>query len=81
MVVAKGDTCGTYDRAAKLYLIIATGEKAVYANILFKKGVVKKMKNKKERVQFLYPFFVANTLKNDAFLSSKKLYGIIVVFY
>jgi L-fucose mutarotase len=30
-----------YDRAAKSYLIIATGEKAIYANILLKKGVVK----------------------------------------
>lgn len=30
-----------YDRAEKAYLIIATGEKAIYANILLKKGVVK----------------------------------------
>ncbi len=30
-----------YERAAKAYLIIATGEKAIYANILLKKGVVK----------------------------------------
>ncbi len=30
-----------YDRASKSYLIIATGEKAIYANILLKKGVVK----------------------------------------
>ena len=30
-----------YERAKKAYLIIATGEEAVYANILLKKGVVK----------------------------------------
>ena len=30
-----------YERAKKAYLIIATGEKAIYANILLKKGVVK----------------------------------------
>ena len=30
-----------YERAKKSYLIIATGEKAIYANILLKKGVVK----------------------------------------
>lgn len=30
-----------YERAEGAYLIIATGEKAIYANILLKKGVVK----------------------------------------
>lgn len=30
-----------YERAKNAYLIIATGEKAIYANILLKKGVVK----------------------------------------
>ena len=30
-----------YERATKAYLIIATGERAIYANILLKKGVVK----------------------------------------
>lgn len=30
-----------YNRAKGAYLIIATGEKAIYANILLKKGVVK----------------------------------------
>lgn len=30
-----------YRRAEKAFLIIATGEKAIYANILLKKGVVK----------------------------------------
>ncbi|MBO5936805.1 MAG: L-fucose mutarotase [Clostridia bacterium] len=30
-----------YERAKGAYLIIATGEKAIYANILLKKGVVK----------------------------------------
>ena len=30
-----------YDRAKKAYLIIATGETAIYANVLLKKGVVK----------------------------------------
>ena len=31
-----------YERAKKAYLIIATGETAIYANVLLKKGVVKK---------------------------------------
>lgn len=35
------DRFAFYERAAKTYLIIATGEKAIYANILLKKGVVK----------------------------------------
>lgn len=30
-----------YERAKDAYIIIATGEKAIYANILLKKGVVK----------------------------------------
>lgn len=30
-----------YERAKSAYLIVATGEKAIYANILLKKGVVK----------------------------------------
>ena len=30
-----------YERAKKAYLVIATGETAVYANVLLKKGVVK----------------------------------------
>lgn len=30
-----------YERAKKAYLIVATGETAIYANILLKKGVVK----------------------------------------
>jgi len=30
-----------YERAKKAYAIIATGEKAIYANVLLKKGVVK----------------------------------------
>lgn len=30
-----------YERAEKAYAIVATGEKAVYANILLKKGVIK----------------------------------------
>ena len=30
-----------YERAKKAYLIIATGESAIYANVLLKKGVVK----------------------------------------
>ena len=30
-----------YERAKNAFLIIATGEQAVYANILLKKGVVK----------------------------------------
>lgn len=35
------DRFAFYERAAKTYLIVATGEKAIYANILLKKGVVK----------------------------------------
>lgn len=31
-----------YDRAKKAYAIVATGERAQYANILLKKGVIKK---------------------------------------
>lgn len=30
-----------YDRAKKAYAVIATGESAIYANIILKKGVVK----------------------------------------
>ena len=30
-----------YERAKKAYAIIATGEKAIYANVLLKKGIVK----------------------------------------
>ena len=30
-----------YERAKKAYLIIATGETAIYANVLLKKGVIK----------------------------------------
>ena len=30
-----------YDRAKKAYAVIATGETAIYANIILKKGVVK----------------------------------------
>lgn len=30
-----------YERAKKAYLVIATGETAIYANVLLKKGVVK----------------------------------------
>ena len=30
-----------YDRAAKAYATVATGEKSLYANIILKKGVVK----------------------------------------
>ena len=30
-----------YERAKNAYLIIATGETAIYANVLLKKGVVK----------------------------------------
>jgi L-fucose mutarotase len=32
---------GFYDEAKKAYAIIATGEKAIYANVLLQKGVVK----------------------------------------
>ena len=30
-----------YDRAKKAYAVIATGEQAIYANIILKKGVIK----------------------------------------
>ena len=30
-----------YDRAKKCYAVVATGESALYANIILKKGVVK----------------------------------------
>lgn len=30
-----------YERAKKAYAVIATGEEAVYANIIIKKGVIK----------------------------------------
>ena len=30
-----------YDRAKDAYAVIATGEEAVYANIILKKGVIK----------------------------------------
>lgn len=35
------DRFGFYERAKKAYAVIATGETAIYANILLKKGVVK----------------------------------------
>lgn len=34
------DRYAFYDRAQKAYAVIATGEKALYANVLLKKGVV-----------------------------------------
>jgi L-fucose mutarotase len=34
------DRFAFYDRARKAYAVIATGEKALYANILLKKGVI-----------------------------------------
>lgn len=39
--VEKMERFDFYDRAKKAYLIIATGETAIYANVLLKKGVVK----------------------------------------
>lgn len=35
------DRFGFYERARRAYAVIATGETAIYANILLKKGVVK----------------------------------------
>lgn len=35
------DRFGFYDRAKQSYCIVATGESALYANIILKKGVVK----------------------------------------
>ncbi len=34
------DRYAFYDRAQKAYAVVATGEKALYANVLLKKGVV-----------------------------------------
>ncbi|MDT4761271.1 L-fucose mutarotase [Sphaerochaeta sp. PS] len=34
------DRYAFYDRAKKAYAVVATGEKALYANVLLKKGVV-----------------------------------------
>ena len=39
--IDKTERFAFYERAKKAYLIIATGETAIYANILLKKGVVK----------------------------------------
>lgn len=39
--VGNVDRFGFYDEAKKAYAIIATGEKAIYANVLLQKGVVK----------------------------------------
>ncbi|MCR5040721.1 MAG: RbsD/FucU family protein, partial [Clostridia bacterium] len=30
-----------YDRAKKAYAVVATGESAIYANVIIKKGVIK----------------------------------------
>ena len=48
-IIAKHDTAAAedierfafYERAKKAYAIVATGEQALYANIILKKGVVK----------------------------------------
>lgn len=39
--VEKMERFAFYERAKKAYLIIATGETAIYANVLLKKGVVR----------------------------------------
>ena len=39
--IEKMERFAFYERAKKAYLIVATGETAIYANILLKKGVVK----------------------------------------
>lgn len=39
--ISKFDRFDFYDRAKEAYAVIATGEEAVYANILIKKGVIK----------------------------------------
>lgn len=39
--IEKMERFAFYERAKKAYLIIATGETAIYANVLLKKGVVK----------------------------------------
>lgn len=39
--IEKMERFAFYERAQKAYAIVATGEKAIYANILLKKGVVK----------------------------------------
>ena len=35
------DRFGFYERARKAYAVVATGEEALYANIILKKGVIK----------------------------------------
>ncbi len=35
------DRFGFYDRAKKAYVVVATGETSLYANLLLKKGVIK----------------------------------------
>ncbi len=41
VTIGKTERQAFYDRAKQAYAIIATGETAIYANILLKKGVVK----------------------------------------
>ena len=41
MLVANIERFAFYERAKKAYAVVATGESALYANILLKKGVVK----------------------------------------
>lgn len=40
-VVSETERFAFYERAKKAYAVVATGEKAQYANIILKKGVVK----------------------------------------
>ncbi len=41
ITIGKTERQAFYDRAKQAYAIVATGETAIYANILLKKGVVK----------------------------------------
>ena len=41
VIISDEERFAFYERAKKAYAVIATGEEAVYANIILKKGVVK----------------------------------------
>ena len=41
VIISDEERYAFYERAKKAYAVIATGEEAVYANIILKKGVVK----------------------------------------
>eukprot|EP00823_Brevimastigomonas_motovehiculus_P004300 TRINITY_DN279_c1_g1_i1.p1 TRINITY_DN279_c1_g1~~TRINITY_DN279_c1_g1_i1.p1 ORF type:complete len:165 (+),score=43.38 TRINITY_DN279_c1_g1_i1:54-548(+) len=46
--IEKVERFAFYERAKKAYLVIATGEKAIYANLILKKGVISSQSNSKK---------------------------------